>query len=56
MDEFWELKSDFIVNASCLIFYKVKKTKKSQMMTKKEIINEQKLLFFRISYKINRNT
>ena len=24
MDEFWELKSDFIVNASCLIFYKVK--------------------------------
>ena len=30
--------------------------KKSQIMTKKEIINEQKLLFFRISYKINRNT
>jgi len=24
MDEFWKLKSDFIVNASCLIFYKVK--------------------------------
>ena len=30
--------------------------KKSQIMTKKEIINEQKLLFFRISYKINRST
>jgi hypothetical protein len=46
MDEFWKLKSDFIVAASCLIFYKGKIHKKGQIMTKKEKINEKKYFFF----------